>query len=217
MKYFLILSIILAVSYGAALDMDALDALGDGLDSFETFDEDAFEEEFGLEADPDPEEEEARAEALAENEEEIREANEKFMEGEHSWWEHVNEFDNLPHDKFEHDHTGLEKNTTVYAKGLLRIPQAVDEASERYLDQFRFSRGDVPASYMNDGCDGASESGYVQWFKDNQPSLTAEAWYPYKGYRQECPSSVKHFYQGILNLIYLTIVFNNFNSRCFYH
>jgi len=253
-KFFLILTIFVTVSFGAAVDKDVLDALGDGMDAFDNLDEDEFEKDFGIEPAEDPEEEARRAEALEKNEEDVKKANEKFMEGEQTWYEKVNEFANLPEDEFEASHTGLFKNSTVYARGLLRIPVPVDEASERYLDQFRFSRADdVPASYdsnalghvspvkyqescgscvafatmatvetcfkkatggdfgdyseqqlvdcgydgyYNNGCNGAAEGGYVKWITDNKIDLTAEAWYPYEGTRNECPSDLKHFNQG---------------------
>merc|ERR1719422_551498 len=224
-KCFLITTIFVAISFGAAVDKDVLDALGDGMDAFDTL-----------------------------NEEDFKKANEKFMEGEQTWWEAINEFANLPEDEFEANHTGLFKNATEYARGLLRIPVPVDEASERYLDQFRESRADdVPASYdsnalghvspvkhqgscgscvafstmavietvikkatgaefgdyseqqlvdcgydgyYNNGCNGASEHGYVKWITDKKIELTAEAWYPYKGTRNQCPSDLKHFNQG---------------------
>ena len=44
-------------------------------------------------------------------------------------------------------------NSFRVATGLLDIPIAYDEASERYFDKFRYSRSDVPATYsaVNEG------------------------------------------------------------------
>ena len=266
-KCFLIITIFVAISFGAAVDKDVLDALGDGMDAFDTLNEEEFEKDFGIEPAEDPEEEAKRAEALDKNEEDVKKANEKFMEGEQTWWEAINEFANLPEDEFEANHTGLFKNATEYARGLLRIPVPIDEASERYLDQFRESRADdVPASYdsnalghvspvkhqgscgscvafstmavietvikkatgaefgdyseqqlvdcgydgyYNNGCNGASEHGYVKWITDKKIELTAEAWYPYKGTRNQCPSDLKHFNQGMFIRKYLLDLFDS--------
>ena len=48
-KCFLIITIFVAISFGAAVDKDVLDALGDGMDAFDTLNEEEFEKDFGIE------------------------------------------------------------------------------------------------------------------------------------------------------------------------
>jgi len=141
MKYFTILVCLVPLAFSASIDLDPEDEL----------DEDAFEEYFHLELVTDPEEHEKREEALKENEALIKENNEKFMNGERTWWDEVNEFADLPEDEFEKEKTGDTSSTTEYGRGLLRPTEEemVDERSERYFDQFRYSRASVPSSYSS--------------------------------------------------------------------
>merc|ERR1712142_42531 len=123
--------------------------LPEGVDDLDNVTLEEFLEDFGLDEVDDPEEMAAMAEALAENEEMIKEANEAYANGEQTWFDEVNEFDDEPEDEFIAEHTGGLTNFTIeeMGKGLLDIPMEYDEASERYFDQFRFSRSDVPESY----------------------------------------------------------------------
>merc|ERR1719391_1005737 len=97
----------------------------------------------------DPKEMAAMEEALEENEEAVKEANEAYANGDQTWFDEINEFDDEPVDEFVAEHTGLLTNFTNmgFAKGLLDIPMEYDEASERYFDQFRYSRSALPESY----------------------------------------------------------------------
>merc|ERR1711892_1527442 len=122
-------------SFAASLDLDPEDDL----------DEDTFEEYFHLDPVTDPEEHQRREEALKENEALIKENNEMYMAGFQTWWDEVNEFDDLPEDEFESEKTGV-INGSMYGRGLLQPTEEerVDERSERYFDQFRYSRAAVP-------------------------------------------------------------------------
>ena len=66
------------------------------LDPEDNLNEEEFEEEFHVAPADDPEEELKREEALVVNENMIKETNEKFLNGEITWYDAVNEFDNLP-------------------------------------------------------------------------------------------------------------------------
>jgi len=125
--------------------------LPEGVDDLDNVTLEEFLEDFGLDEVDDPEEMAAMAEALEENEEMIKEANEAYANGEQTWFDEVNEFDDEPEDEFLAKHTGGLTNFTMeemgMGKGLLDIPMEYDEASERYFDQFRYSRSNVPESY----------------------------------------------------------------------
>ena len=136
----------------------------------------SFQEYFGKAPIDDPEEKKARNDALKENEKEIKEVNQKYQRGEISWFDGVNEFADLPNDKFLATKTGANvpkqygyghgrglladlvdmpgkiKIPTQYGRGLLEPTEEerVDEASERYFDQFRsINRASVPSSYSS--------------------------------------------------------------------
>jgi len=121
------------------------------MDDEDNYDEDSFEQEFGLEPITDPEEKERREEALWENEEIVKEENEDYLSGKKTWFDKVNEFADLPEDEFEKEKTGELKPPGVrsFGRGLLHPPasERTDEASERYFDKFRYSRASVPATY----------------------------------------------------------------------
>jgi len=123
--------------------------LPEGVDDLDNVTLEEFLEDFGLDEVDDPEEMAAMAEALAENEEMIKEANEAYANGEQTWFDEVNEFDDEPEDEFIAEHTGILTNFTTdgFGRGILDIPIEYDEASERYFDQFRYSRSDIPESY----------------------------------------------------------------------
>ena len=72
---------------------------------------DEFEEHFGLNKTTDPEEIAKREEALKESEAMVKEANEKYENGEQTWFDEINEFSDLPADEFQ-SHTGLIMNVT---------------------------------------------------------------------------------------------------------
>ena len=62
------------------------------MDDEDNYDEDSFEQEFGLDPITDPEEKERREEALWENEEIVKEENEDYLSGKKTWFDKVNEF-----------------------------------------------------------------------------------------------------------------------------
>jgi len=135
-----------------------------GVDDLDNVSLEEFLEDFGLDAVDDPEEAALMEEALKENEEIVKEANEAYANGDQTWYDEVNEFDDLPEDEFIAEHTGLLMNFTGFTRGmgLLNIPIPYDEASERYFDQFRNSRSNPPASYS------AVTAGLVSPVKDQK-------------------------------------------------
>jgi len=137
MKLILVLCFTASI-FAAKVDLDPEDNLN----------EEEFEKEFHVAPADDPIEELRREEALVENEKMIKETNEKFLNGEITWHDAVNAFDNLPLDEFEAEKTGLIE-PELRGKGLLRPSEEdrVDERSERYFERFNLSRADVPASY----------------------------------------------------------------------
>merc|ERR1711955_107907 len=64
----------------------------------------------------DPEEAALMEEALKENEEIVKEANEAYANGDQTWFDEVNEFDDLPEDEFIAEHTGLLMNLTGFTR-----------------------------------------------------------------------------------------------------
>ena len=117
----------------------------DDLDADDNLTEEEFEEEFGLEPVTDPEEKAKREEALEEAEAEVKEENEKYLNGEADWFEEINEFSDLPKDEFEAEKTG---DVEEFARGLLEPEiKPVDARSERYIASLLTRRASVPASY----------------------------------------------------------------------
>jgi len=109
-------------------------------------DEKQFEEFFHLEPVQDAKELKRRQEALSQQEKEIKTVNAEYKKGESSFFEALNEFSDLPEDEFREQKTGMHMD---FGTGMLQpLPeQRVDEASEMYFDQFRYSRTSVPDSY----------------------------------------------------------------------
>ena len=120
------------------------------LEPLDDIDEAEFEEYFHLDPVEDPEELKKRNEALKKNEEEIKKTNEAYKKGEKTWYDGLNEFDDLPADEFIKEKTGVISNTT-YGRGLLEPSdeEKVHEESERYFDEIRFNRAYVPSSYSS--------------------------------------------------------------------
>merc|ERR1712107_344116 len=121
------------------------------LEPLDNIDEKEFEEYFHLDPVEDPEEFQRREAALRKNEEEIKKVNKEFQAGEKTWFGAINEFADLPEDEFLRQKTGLMSNFTLMGRGLLEPSpeERVDEESERYFDQFRYSRASVPSSYSS--------------------------------------------------------------------
>ena len=118
----------------------------DDLDADDNLTEEQFEEEFGLEPVTDPEEKAKREEALEEAEAEVKEENEKYLNGQADWFEEINEFSDLPKEEFEAEKTG--DVDTDFARGLLEPEiKPVDARSERYIASLLARRAAVPASY----------------------------------------------------------------------
>merc|ERR1711944_335644 len=91
------------------------------LDPDDNLNEEEFEKEFHVAPADDPKEELRREEAPVENEKMIKETNEKFLNGEITWHDAVNEF--------EAEKTGLIE-PELRGKGLLR-PSAEERVDER--------------------------------------------------------------------------------------
>merc|ERR1711962_1231958 len=75
----------------------------------------------------------------------------EFEAGEKTWFDGINEFADLPEDEFLQQKTGLMSNFTLMGRGFLEPypEERVHEESERYFDQFRYSRASVPSSYSS--------------------------------------------------------------------
>merc|ERR1712168_905893 len=121
------------------------------LEPLDNIDEKEFEEYFHLDPVEDPEEFQRREAALRRNEEEIKKVNKELQAGEKTWFDAINEFADLPEDEFLRQKTGLMSTFTLMGRGLLEPSpeERVDEESERYFDQFRYSRASVPSSYSS--------------------------------------------------------------------
>jgi len=101
-------------------------------------DEEVFEELFRLDPVTDPVEFEKRQKALKASEEEIKQVNKDFAEGKKSWFDHLNDFSNLPEDEFIKQKTGL----------IIEEEDDIDERSETYFAQYnRYNRNTPPQSY----------------------------------------------------------------------
>jgi len=119
------------------------------LDPLDTIDEDDFEEIFHVTPSANLSEEIIHEEVLEENEALIQDINEAYLAGNKTWFDAVNEFSNLPVDEFEQEKTGLINRQKGYGRGFLapRPEDRIDEASEKYFDQFRYGRASPPDSY----------------------------------------------------------------------
>jgi len=123
-------------------------AIDEDLDPNDNLDEDEFLSEFG-EVIEDPAEIEKRAKALKKHEEEVKRINREYIEGKSQFFEKINPYSDLPDDEFRKERTGV-IITPQYSRGVLIANLSeVDEESERYFDQFRFSRESVPSSYSS--------------------------------------------------------------------
>jgi len=131
MKVFFILALSLALASASVIDPN--DSLND----------EEFREEFNLPEITDPEEQRAHEEALEAAEQEVKEVNEAFLAHNASWFDEINELSDVPADMWT-EHAGR-----ILATG--RIDPAPEDRynaeSERYFDQFRYSRAAVPDSY----------------------------------------------------------------------
>ena len=102
------------------------------------------------------EEQKKREKALKAHEKVIHETNQQYDKGEISWFDKLNEFDDKTPEEFVKDKTGRTHQEEAeddhgYARGRLdpKEEDMYDEESERYFDQFRYSRAAVPASYSS--------------------------------------------------------------------
>merc|ERR1719378_354136 len=86
--------------------------LPEGVDDLDNVTLEEFLDDFGLDEVDDPKEMAAMEEALEENEEAVKEANEAYANGDQTWFDEINEFDDEPVDEFIADHTGLLTNFT---------------------------------------------------------------------------------------------------------
>merc|ERR1712227_757556 len=119
------------------------------MDNDDELTEEEFEAQFGEEPVDDPDEMARRAETLKE-EEVVKERDIEYLDGEIEWYEKIGPYSDLPEDEFEAERTG--SKVPRYARGLINPEpgqEPVDEASERYFDTFRYSRGSAPSSYSS--------------------------------------------------------------------
>ena len=115
------------------------------LDANDNLTEEEFEEVFGLDPVTDEEEKARREAALEAVEKEVKEENEKYLNGEAEWWEEINEWSDLPMEEFQAQKTGEKE---MYGRGLVEPDIApVDEESERYFSELLMERGAAPDSY----------------------------------------------------------------------
>merc|ERR1712127_491492 len=111
-----------------------------------------FEEHFNEPEITDPVEKASREAALKEAEAIVKKENEKFEEGQKTWFDAINEFSDLPSDEFESEKTGDIK-PPQFGRGLLEPTgsERVDAESERYFaairDSMKTDRASVPSSY----------------------------------------------------------------------
>ena len=121
------------------------------LDPLDKINEKEFEEYFDLYP-VDPAEYKRRNKALNKNEKEIRKINEEYEAGEKSWFDALNEFSDLPEDEFLHEKTGSLDGSS-FGRGLLEpsLEYTVDNKSEIYFAQLRYSRAAVPVAYSSKG------------------------------------------------------------------
>jgi len=126
-------------------------------------DEKNFEELFREPNSGNATEEKRRADALKVVETEIHEINEEYEAGKVSWFDRLNPLSDMPEDEFLSQKTGS-VDADGYARGLLEPPEdeKVDEKSERYFDQFRYSRSSAPDSYSS------VDRGYVSPIKNQR-------------------------------------------------
>merc|ERR1711936_1293455 len=143
MKFLLFLTVTAVFAASFDREDDDMEELAEGMSPYGDLDEDEFLETFNLPPIDDPEEKALRAEALKAHEQEVLENNEAFLAGNQTWFD---EYNDLPDDEFEANHTGAHDNME-YARGLKDIPLPYDEESERFFDAYRYDRSTVPASY----------------------------------------------------------------------
>merc|ERR550539_272208 len=163
MKVFLIFQLFLVLKLTAATSkLDQVD-MGDKEEVFDDVDEGTFDDLFDLPPPQNEAEMKKRTKALKLNEAEIKKTNKAYEEGKDSWFDKLNDFEDLPGKEFIKSKTGA-TDGIVQGRGLLEPleEERVDEESERYFDQFRYSRDAVPASYSS------VDQGYVSPIKNQR-------------------------------------------------
>lgn len=114
------------------------------LDPNEDLDDDDFRAKFGLKRVRSSRLHAKRERALKKNERIVKKQNVAYARGRKTWFERINGFSDLTDRERTMKKTGLKKPGR--GRGLIQHDH-VDERSERYFDQYRYSRGSVPASY----------------------------------------------------------------------
>jgi len=99
-------------------------------------DEAEFEEFFHLDPVTDSDEFEKKQNALKASEAEIKQVNQDFAEGKKTWYDHLNDFSNLPKDEFIKQKTGLIEPSPE---------EKANDSSAKYFA--RFKRNTVPDEY----------------------------------------------------------------------
>ena len=87
--------------------------LPEGVDDLDNVTIEEFLDDFGLDEVDDPKKLASMEEALEENEEMVEEANEAYADGEQTWFDEINAFDDESDDEFIAEHTGALMNFTM--------------------------------------------------------------------------------------------------------
>merc|ERR1712212_1079676 len=129
------------------------------IDPNDELDDDQFRAKFGLRRIRSRSLKAKRQRALKQHEADIKKANVAYAQGRQTWYERVNDFSDLTDDEVSAAKTGMKKTKGAKqgrrqgrrrgrgrGRGLIQHHH-VDERSERFFDQFRFSRQSVPSSY----------------------------------------------------------------------
>merc|ERR1719500_29706 len=117
------------------------------LDPNEDLDDDGFRAKFGLKRIRSNRLHAKRERALKKHERIVKKQNLAYARGRKTWFDRITAFSDLTDKERTMKKTGLKKyGRKARGRGLIQH-QHVDERSEKYFDQYRYSRGSVPASY----------------------------------------------------------------------
>jgi len=118
-------------------------------DHTNNLDEDDFLSEFGLPDIKNSRQKAIRNAFLKQHEKIIRKQNKQYNNGMKTWWDKLNYFSDLPDHLRNKQKTGLKKpRKEGYGRGLIPYNET-EERSEKYFDQYRYSRASVPRSYSS--------------------------------------------------------------------
>merc|ERR1712183_471480 len=176
------------------------------IDPNDELDDDQFRAKFGLRRIRSRSLKAKRQRALKQHEADIKKANVAYAQGRQTWFERVNDFSDLTDDEVHASKNGMKKTKGAKqgrrkgrrqgrrrgrGRGLIQHHH-IDERSERFFDQFRYSRQSVPSTYnavekgfvspvKNQKQCGSYTYAYGKWIVDKKRKLTSEKNYPYLG------------------------------------